>query len=351
MKKMVNLLLLTVLSAGLIFADSNISPSDPVIRYVGRFTDDFRFGWPGSEIETIFTGSEISAVFETTSGTKAAMTAVVDGEEKTVIVTSGQKVYPLASGLTPGKPHHVVLFRRSEGFTAELRFGGFIVSEDGTLSAPKPSPHRMLVLGDSITCGYGNEATDVNQGNTVENENGYLSYAPVAARALNADLMMICWSGRGLFRNRNVGDDKSGVLPLLFEQTLPRSAEPAWDHARFVPDVIAINLGTNDLHTENDKKDPLKKEDYIGAGVAFIQRLRELYPDSKIILSIGPMADEPVQSWLPEIAKKFKGVSVLIYSKYSGPEDYAGHWHPSVKKDREMAGKLTLMIRKLTGWQ
>jgi lysophospholipase L1-like esterase len=353
MKKLFSLLLAAVFSAGLLLAGEpvTLAANDPAIRYVGRFSDDVRFGWTGSQIETIFTGSELSAVLEITSGQKAGVTAVVDGEEKRIVVTAGQKIYPLISGLDPGKPHHLVLFKRSEGSIGELRFGGFIASKDGEFSAPPSRPHKMLVIGDSITCGYANEAAGPKEGNTVENENGYMSYAAIAARELQADLMMVCWSGRGLYRNRNVGDDTTGVLPSLFEQTLPKSAVPAWDHSRFVPDVIAINLGTNDMNTEKGQKEPLKKEDYIGAGVAFIQHLRALYPGVKIILSIGPMEFEPVQSWLPEIAAQFEGVSVLVYPKYAGPDEYAGHWHPSVKKDREMAAQLILRVRELTGWQ
>jgi lysophospholipase L1-like esterase len=353
MKKLLSLLMITTFAAGLLFAGEPVilPANDPAIRYVGRFADDFRFGWTGSQIETVFTGSELSAVFEITSGQKAGITAVVNGEEKRIVVTADQKIYPVASGLKPGEPHRIVLFRRSEGSTGETRFGGFIASSGAEFSAPAPRSRRILVIGDSITCGYANEAAGPKEGNTVENENGYLSYAPIAARELNADLMMICWSGRGLYRNRNVGDDKSGVVPVLFEQTLPKSSDPEWDHSRFIPDVIAVNLGTNDMNTEKGKKEPLNKKDYIGAAAAFVQRLRALYPEVKIILSIGPMEFEPVQSWLSEVAAQFDDVSVLVYPKYTGPEDYAGHWHPSVKKNREMAVQLSARVRELTGWQ
>jgi hypothetical protein len=353
MKKLFSLLAAAVFSAGLLLAGEpvTLAASDPAIRYIGRFADDFRFGWTGSQIETVFTGSELSAVLEITSGQKAGVTAVVDGEEKRIVVTAGQKIYPIASGLTPGEAHRIVLFRRSEGSTGEIRFGGFIAPADARFSPPAPRSRRMLVIGDSITCGYANEAAGPKEGNTVENENGYMSYAAIAARELQADLMMVCWSGKGLYRNRNTGDDRKETVPELFERTLPKSAAPAWDHSRFVPDVVAINLGTNDMNTEKGQKEPLKKEDYIGAGVAFVQHLRALYPGVKIILSIGPMEFEPVQTWLPEIAAQFESVSVLVYPKYAGPEEYAGHWHPSVKKDREMAAQLILRVRELTGWQ
>lgn len=345
------LLLLSFLSGLCVFGQTvTVSPDSPAIRYVGRFTDDFRFGWTGCMIETEFNGTEISAIIDLVQG-KAAVTAVVDGKETVLFITAGQRMYPVASGLVPGQKHHVVLFKRSEGVLGTIRFGGFDISADGTLSCPPARERKILALGDSITCGYGNEAATVEEGNTVSNENGYMSYAAIAARALDADLMMVCWSGRGLYRNLSPVNDKVDTMPQLFEQTLPQDKNPIWDMNRFVPDVIAINLGTNDTG-ERGGKEPLKREDYEDAYVKLINRLREFAPDAKMIISIGPMASaSPVKTWLPGIAERFKDVSVVIYPAYTGPDEYAGHGHPNIKKDQMMAARLEAQIRKVTGWQ
>ncbi len=202
-----------------------------------------------------------------------------------------------------------------------------------------------------FTCGYGNEAKTLAEGNTVENENGYMSYAPIAARALEADLMMFCWSGRGLFRNRQLNDDQATTIPKIFNQTLPMSGTPEWDHSRFVPDVVVINLGTNDMAEQNGKKAPLPKAGYVAAYKQFITRIRAIAPDSKIIISIGPMGFKPVSEWLPEIAAEFDDVSVLVYAPFTGPEDKGGHYHPSVQKDHAMALELIQAIEGVVSWK
>lgn len=351
MKKQLLIFVAVYASAFALFSETlQVPPSDPAIRYVGRFTDDFRSGWSGSTIETDFSGTRISAMLDLLKRGEASYTVVVDGEEKVIFLTPGKQTYLIAEGLEPGKKHHIVLFRRCEGFFGEVRFEGFEISDDGELSAPPAKNRKMLVVGDSITCGYGNEAATVEEGNSVQNENGYMSYAAIAARALDADLMMVCWSGRGLYRNLSPVNDKVDTMPQLFEQTLPIDQTEKWEMSRFIPDVIAINLGTNDTGTRGGKG-PLQKEDYQAAYVKFIKRLRAFAPDSKIIISLGPMTSgHPVETWLLEIAAQFENVAALVYPGYEQGER-GGHSHPNLKKDRLMAAQLEKQICEMTGWE
>jgi endoglucanase len=328
----------------------SVAPSDDAIRMVGRFTDDFRFGWTGSLIETDFAGTTIEADLEVVEGPAAGITVVVDGAPRFLKLSKGRSRYTLADDLDAASVHRIVVFKRSEGGKGEVRFQGFEVSADGVLTLPAAPQRKMLVIGDSITCGYGNEAKSLKEGNTIENENGYMSYAPIAARTLNADLMMLCWSGRGLYRNRQLENDQAATIPKIFNQTLPLDSSIEWDHSKYVPDVIVINLGTNDMAEQKGQKAPLPKDGYMAAYKAFIARLRAYAPDSKVILSIGPMGSDPVRQWLPTIAADFEDVSVLIYSPFAGPEDKAGHHHPSVTKDVSMAAELVAEIQSETDW-
>jgi lysophospholipase L1-like esterase len=342
-----------VLGIGLFLstAAEQVAPSHESIRYIGRFTDDYRFGWTGCMIETDFQGTEIAAKLDVVQGPAAGITVIVDGVPRFLKVIKDRKNYVLAEGLAEGKQHRIQIFKRSEGSLGTIRFDGFRISPGGELFRPTAPVRKMLVIGDSITCGYGNEAATIDEGNTIENENGYMSYAPIAARALEADLMMFCWSGRGMYRNRQLNNDREKTIPKIFDQTLPMDESIKWDHSRFVPDVVAINLGTNDMALHNGKKEPLAKEEYISAYKQFLSRILGYYPQSKIIISIGPMVDGAITGWLSEIAADFDNISVLVYSPFSGPEDKGGHHHPSVKKDRAMAAELLRAIHRVTGWK
>jgi lysophospholipase L1-like esterase len=207
---------------------------------------------------------------------------------------------------------------------------GFSLPNGGTFLPVAKRERQIMVLGDSITCGYANEILDRNKGNNVTNQNAYLTYGQVAGRELNADVTMICQSGYGIYRNRSMQNDTDGVIPKIFSRTLPMDKNIRYDFSLEHPDVIAINLGTNDKHT-GGKKEELQKDDYIGAYTNFISNLEKVYPGAKIIVSIGPMyRGDDVVSWLKEIADADPKVYFLLYGQM-GEGDIGGHWHPSVQ--------------------
>ena len=327
-----------------------VTPDDSALRYTGRFSDDYQFGWTGSQIELDFVGSTIEGEFVLTAGQSVGLTVVVDGTPHFLKIIHEQTTYPLAEGLSPDERHHLVIFKRNEGGHGTVQFKNFQLAEGSQIFKPAELERKIMVVGDSITCGYGNEAASKEEGNTVENENGYMSYAAIAARSLNADIMMVCWSGRGFVRNFGAAGDKLEKMPELFGRTLPTQKTPEWDNSRFVPDVVVINLGTNDMNMTGDKP-PLDKEAYTSAYKTFLARIRAFAPDAKFILSIGPMAFEPVSEWLPELAAGDDNMSVLIYEGFVGPEDIGGHWHPTVLKDKKMATELVTEIQKVTDWK
>ncbi len=346
-------LLLLVLCLPAAAADPAVIPStDKNIRFVGRFSEDKSFGWSASTIRFKFNGTSATALLTLTKGNEAGLLAVVDGKpaEAKIIVKKGQTEYPLAEGLAAGE-HVIELVKTSEGYIGEVMLNGLKLSAGGKLLPLPERDRKILVVGDSITCGYGNEGKDVNAGNNVNIENAYLSYPQVAARQLNADAVTICWSGKGLFRDRSVKDDQNATLPKIFDRVLPLTEQPVYDHHQYIPQVIAINLGTNDMNEEKGKKPALGKDDYQNACRDFIKRLRDIYPEVKIILSIGPMELRNLVLWQAEVAKEFKDVYPLVYKGKPGKEYLGGHYHPSVKMDAEMGDALAAKISEITGWK
>ncbi len=328
-----------------------VPPHTPAVVTAGRFTEDYRFGWTACNVRLRFSGTAINALVKLTRGRAAALQIVVDGvPTRMLIVTPHQTLYPLAEGLPDGE-HTVELWKRTEGFQGEMQLIGFQLGEGGAPLPASPANRRMLVIGDSISCGYGNEARETSEGNTLENENGYLAYGPIAARALGAEIMVVAWSGRGMFRNRDEENDRRDVLPDLFERTLPLDPEQVWDHRRFVPHVIVINLGTNDLaRGRGNVKPELDKAEFLRAYRRFLERLRGLYPDASILISIGPMAIEPIAGWLTELEAEYPNVYRLVFEKREGAEFFGGHWHPSVVMHEIMARALAEKIRAVVGW-
>ncbi len=327
-----------------------VKPDNNKLFYSGRFSDDFRFGWSGSAVSFAFKGQSAEAILKLMWGKKVALQVVVDGKPtKVIFVTPQQTHYPLVTNLPVGN-HRLQIWQRTEGGFGELKFMGLELNSGATLLKVKPPARRLLLIGDSITCGYGNEAKTKPEGNTVENENSYLAYGALTARALNSDIMTICWSGKGVYRNCSLNNDKINTLPQLFDRTLPGSKQPAWNHKNYRPQLIVVNLGTNDAARNGNKKAPLDKKLFLTAYETFIKHLQQLYPEAKIIIAIGPMQLKPLTEWLKQFATTRKNIYYLEFSGKAGEEYIAGHWHPSVKMHQVMAEQLTAKIKKIMNW-
>src|SRR5690554_1850406 len=103
--------------------------------------------------------------------------------------------------------------------------------------------HEIEFIGNSITCGYGNESSQnpPKSGFTSVNENNYMAWGAIAARELQAQYSCVAYSGRGLYQNND--GSTAGTLPKIYDQVIADNATVTWDNTRYVPDIIVINLG------------------------------------------------------------------------------------------------------------
>jgi len=261
-------------------------PEPPGVRYVGRYDASdpmqVRMGWSGVGAVFRFNGTDASVRLDDNG---RYFTVVVDGQVQPTLATSpGEQTYPLAVGLAAGE-HTVELYRRTEGSFGPTTILG--VELVGELLAPPPVQRRIEIIGDSITCGYGNEGTDPCNF-SAETENHYLTYGALAARMFGAEVSTVAWSGKGVVNN--FGDDVFEPLPQIYDRSVATDAAP-WDFNNWQPDVVVINLGTNDFSTGGDPPENV----FVPAYVAFLAHLRDVYPDA-FILPVAPtlFGDEAV---------------------------------------------------------
>jgi lysophospholipase L1-like esterase len=241
-----------------------------------------RFAWSGSTILARFTGSSIGVKL---GGATNYFDVRVDGvlQATPLATTPAKQDYPLASNLGPG-PHELSVFRRTEAKyngSGDTTFLGLILDPAGALlSPPPPTGRRMEIVGDSTTTGYGDEGTSTACGFSLATEDYDVAYGAVAARAVNAELITIAWSGKGMYRN--YPGDMFETMPILYGRTLPEATSTPWDYSSWVPDAVVINLGSNDFQ----QGDP--GQGYVTTYTAFVKRLRGYYPKALIICAVGP---------------------------------------------------------------
>jgi lysophospholipase L1-like esterase len=319
------------------------------VHLIGRFDAMQRFQWPGSEIRTRFVGTEISIELSETGSNYFEVT--IDGAQLTPLrTTSGRRAYVLATGLADGE-HDVRIARRTEGFFSVTTYHGF----PGATLVETARPARFIeFIGDSITCGYGVLGTTATCDFSADTEAETRAWATLAADALDAGHASIAYSGLGMYRNGDGGT--TNTIPVRYDRALVESATPAWDWS-YTPDVIVINLGTNDF-APGDPGTP-----YVTAYVAFVQQLTTRFPSAKVLMATSPMLGDgfpagqmhrtKARNYL-DLAAAMIGdpdVSVVEIAEQRAADGYGCDYHPNVATNQIMTTAITAEIRRVTGWQ
>ena len=323
--------------------DASSATLEP-IHFVGRFDHSEpsapSFEWSGSAIWTRFSGTAISAELD---GAANDFEIEVDGVRQPVLAhPAGDHTHVLVSGLAAGE-HDLKLTRRTEAFMASSQFRGF---PDATLVPTAPPARLIEMVGDSITCGYGITGAGPGCGFSHDTEAETYAYGALAAAQLGAAHHAICWSGIGVSRNYN--DEAGMLMPARYGLTLPQEEASPWTFST-MPQVVVVNLGTNDFSVNIDPGDR-----YVNAMIAFIAQIRGHYPAVPIVLVTSPMlggdAHTAEQHDLMTAAASDPHTTVLDLPVQQADDGYGCDYHPSEITAQKMADQLVVALHDLLGW-
>ncbi|WP_342564928.1 SGNH/GDSL hydrolase family protein [Paenibacillus sp. FSL R7-0345] len=232
----------------------------------------------------------------------------------------------------------------------------------------KPAPasvHKIEFIGDSITCGYGVDDEDGTHSFSTATEDVTKAYAYLTARRLQADYSMVSYSGYGIITGYTENDQKltTHLLPDYYEKVgksegrfdnklLPQQL--SWDFSRFVPDLIVINLGTND--DSYTKDDAVRQAEYAREYAGFLKTVRRCNPHAKILCTLGIMGDrlypyveQAVSCYSAETGDNT--ISTMKFEVQEAADGYASDLHPSPVTHHKAADKLAAHIQKLMKWE
>lgn len=334
-----------------------------------------------------------------------------------------EDTYPI-KGLDPNRAHEVTIYKNTEAQKGSVLFRGFDL-KGGEMLPPVRRKRRIEFIGDSITCGYGNKGANATcpfevtlreattaSGEPLITQQGkpypitmpiteiqYLAYGSLAARELDADAVTVCWSGKGVYKNykdrfiygpdgKSMPDpDGATTVPQLWEtRTVGSDPDDAlkWDFAKEaekpdeLPDVVVINLGTNDFARDSlpENRDPdklsgdnvpdkdMERDDELqkfhDEYLKLVRSLRQHRPAAHIFLGTPPMLTDQfplnnartiVRGVLRQIAgevddKVYQMDFVEQGFRYGLGCDY----HPNLEVHRIMKDQLVGAIRSKTCW-
>jgi hypothetical protein len=356
------LLFAIALSRGAMASDRSIpSPSmmpanDPAIVYEGRFdvtsTGAVRWGFPGVSAHLHFRGDSIAVRIDA-SDDDVCFDVSVDAATPVLLrTTRGAGDYSLFQSDRTGE-HMLTLTRRNESWQGTCTLAGFSVDGKGELmSAPELPKRRMMFIGDSVTCGEMTTYDNSREMRSKLNCNARVSYGMILARRLGAQCHLVSYGGRGIIRDwQGIRDTRNA--PLFYELALPDDPSVRWDHRRYVPDAVGIQLGTNDFNQGIPDQN-----EFINAYVQFVEKVRRDAPQALIFLMDSPIVnDEPgrgprrsvLHSYLEQIVSRLGSSKVILapLPRYPGVPN---NGHPTGAEHETMADELEPLLRRALGW-
>lgn len=351
-------------------------------RHVGR--DPLTLFWTASGIELAFTGTELWVDFYADFEWMQPWISVeIDGAWiARMPVNPGESRVCLFRGMTEGTVKHVRLMKEVQAMAEDpkhlLQITGLEYADGEFRALPEPAL-RLEFVGDSITSGVG----AIGSVSEVEDEiadfySAVNNYSRMTADALHAEFRCISQSGWGIVSDWK--NDVRNVMPAVYTevsgvstgaQNVMAGAQEENDFASWQPDVVIINLGTNEQvafdkpawtipetgvqhklrRLENGDFHPEDVE-WIARGVRdFLVLLREKNPGAKLVWCIGMMGNEI----LPVIQR-----GVTLYKERSSDENcfllelpdttadtMGALQHPGVKSHQRAAEVLTRFLSSI----
>ena len=218
---------------------------------------------------------------------------------------------------------------------------------------------RIEFIGDSITCGYGLEGIWGKDTFTTTQERPDKAFAFLTAKALGAEFQLCSWSGIGITSNYVDPEtiflpNTSWLMPACWPYTdkkgqLRLKLEPEiWDASKFPPDIVVVNLGTNDISWVRGKEE--RRLAYVAGLRQLIEAVHRRSPKAKICCCLGIMGQELCESVTQAcklFSKDFPSVTIkAVKFDLQKEEDGIGaDWHPSPKTHRKAAKKLIAALK------
>ncbi len=357
-----------------------INADSKTVKYLGRTL--YRDGvlWlalSGSGIEFNYRGTDLLVTIlgddNAASGVEQARIAIYIDDTRVIddMIVTPQKTYSIIeTGLAAGSSlsdkdlantkHRIRIIKLTEAPMSVFGIKELLVNNDASLSPTADKALKLEFIGDSITCGYGVDDEDLSHTFSTKTEDVTKAYAYLAARILDADYSMVSYSGYGVYSGYTEEDERSvdelvpPYYPLVGYSRGTVNGKPVtaadWNFSSYVPELIVINLGTNDDSYCRDI--PERQEEFVVYYKNFLKLVHEKNPNAYLLCTYGlmntrltPFIEKAVSLYTEETAHS--RISFLPLPMQTEADGYVVDYHPHPDTHKKTAKIVSDRIREI----
>ncbi|MCR5556891.1 MAG: SGNH/GDSL hydrolase family protein [Butyrivibrio sp.] len=373
--------------SNLIYSDISEIKNIRIFGRLGRQRQPLPLLFNGSGIEVVLTGSELWIDIETDSDFHEPWVAYeINGAFMgRQMLLPGEHRICLFRNMEPTTPKRVRFYRELQAMGDDVRckilVKGLEISDNGCFCEVPKYERRIEFIGDSITSGEGSYGAVQDVDWLAMYMSASVNYATMTAKELEADYHLISQGGWGVYCGWD--NDPRHNIPSIYEKVCGFSAGPSnealgcqdpYDFDSWQPDVIVVNLGTNDISAFSqppflnpadgktykqrrnedgslNREDELKIEDAI---VNFLTMLRKHSPKAHIAWCYGMLFCD-LNMTITEAMSKYRektGDNNISFFQLpdTTPETYGAHMHPGRKSHENGAKALCQYLRAVMNW-
>ncbi len=347
MKKIMTLALLCLFTLSALAG--TVKATDPSVSFTGRVQrmDDgsVRYDWVGTYLQTDFTGTSVS--IRVSEEGESWHNVFIDGVLKQKIQIKGKEPHDvlLADRLAKGT-HRLMLQKCTEGEHGLVRL--YSLTAKGDFKAVAPKQRMIEIIGDSYTCGYGSESPTNSEHFKLSTENCDKAYACLLAHYFDADYSIVAHSGMGVTRNFN--GNKRPTMSVRYGKLFDDHDNVAYDFKAYTPNLVIINLGTNDFSVEG------APSQYVNDYVKLIANVRSHYNNVPILCVTPHSANIFLLAALQELKARVAGMKGVRVTQpmpdiVDFGTDMGADGHPNWRGHRKIAMTLIPQVAAITGWE
>lgn len=338
------------------------------------FRDSVRYlGYSGTSIQFRFHGTKSTAHILSNPSSypsfhQAWLAVYIDNSTEPYIrfpLTEEESDYVLYEGDTP-KDVTITIMKYSEPEYAACGIAWIETDSETLLPLPPKKKRKILMIGDSITCGYGVEGSMSDMEHKTEIENPAKAYSLLTANALHAEPHIVAWNGKGVI-TQYIGEedipDSTWLVPMLYDYVdaglerdyfhLPEQKWERFNTKEYTPDIITIYLGTNDASYTKDV--PARILAFKKGYYTFLKKVHHDYKHAPILCMLGTM-DRRLCEAVHDTVKQFRifhpgvKISYLSLPMQEESDGLGTFWHPSPTTHQKVADLVTTKIKKMMHW-